>query len=245
MKPSLYYPIQPFVVNQAFGADVAYYQKMFGVNGHNGLDLKALHGQPIYAAHDGIANYEIDTSGGHGVVVTADEYKTIYWHMVDSSIEPQFTSPIEGKIVAVKAGDLIGYADSTGVSSGNHLHFGFKFIDANGATLNTNNGFLGAVDPTPYLNGLYFNEIGQTKTYNFQVNLKAGDKNDDVKYLQSFLVDKGYLNASSVTGFYGPLTRNAVYKMQIDNQIPLGLDWLYLGFYFGPKTREFLNKKYT
>lgn len=244
LKPLLYYPAKPYIVNQGFGEDIAFYQRNFGVNGHNGLDLQAKHGEPLYASHDGFAEYEIDAGGGHGVVITAPGYKTIYWHMVDSSKEPQYKSPIESGPRNVKVGDCIGYADSTGVSTGDHCHFGLKFIDALGNTLNYTNGFKGAIDPTPYLVGKYPDEITQTTHYYFPTNLLVGSRGDSVKYLQQFLVDKGYLTKDLITGFYGQLTRNAVYQVQIDYQMPLGSDWMYLGYYFGNKTRNFLNNLY-
>ena len=242
MKPKLFYPIKPFIVSQTFGEDYAFYKKQFGVNGHNGLDIRAPHGTPVYASHDGYAYYGIDPSGGHGVVINGDGFKTIYWHFVNSTLEPKYRSPIEDGPRTVKAGDLLGYADNTGVSTGSHLHYGFKFVDENGNTLNTNNGFLGAIDPTQYFVGYVEDSI---KKYNFATNLSVGSRGNAVRYLQQFLFDKGYLPENCITGFYGPLTRNAVYKCQIDYQMPLGADWLYLGFYFGNKTRSFLNKVFT
>lgn len=183
---SLYYPAKPYNVNQPFGVDKATYSQ-FGLNGHNGVDLRASHGQPIYASHDGLAFYEVDSSQGHGVVVISDKpydyngtlafFKTIYWHFCDPTKEPKFASPIyktiganSGRNLSVKAGDLLGYANSTGFSNGDHLHLGLKPIiagkeptsgdapDVNiGAWQNVeqNNGFLGAIDPTPYFNGSY------------------------------------------------------------------------------------------
>lgn len=242
----LYYPVKPFIINQDFGVNGDYYQANgINIKGHNGLDLRATHGQPIHASHDGWANYEIDDKGGHGVVITTTGFKTIYWHMVDSGKEPQYRSPIENGPIMVKIGDVIGYADNTGLSTGDHCHFGLKQIDSAENTINTNNGYLGAIDPKPYLIGEYPEEQTQTTTYSFNIDLKLGDRSNDVKYLQSFLVDKGYLTPDCITGFYGPLTRKAVYQLQVNEQMPLGAQWLYLGFYFGPKTRTFLNNKYS
>lgn len=141
--------------------------KYGGIKGHNGIDFFAGHGNPVYATHDGFASFEIDNSGGHGVVVTTDKtfdykdgqayFKTIYWHFVDSTKEPQFKSPIENGTKYVKNGDLIGYADNTGASTGDHLHFGLKpmakYPDGTFYNLEQTNGFLGAIDPTPYFDG--------------------------------------------------------------------------------------------
>ncbi len=195
MKLSLYYPVTPANLNQAFGSNGAYYRAN-GINiiGHNGDDFATFHGQPIYAAHDGTAYYERDDSGGEGVVVISDKaydfngkqafFKTIYWHMCDPEKEPKYASQIylanrkynSGLGVAVKAGDQIGWADSTGLSTGDHLHFGLKPIvpgnppfsgdapDINiGDWVNVvpDNGYLGAIDPMPYFNHFYASDAAK------------------------------------------------------------------------------------
>lgn len=174
-KLQLFYPVKPLHINQPFGNPDPTYTNM-GMKGHNGIDYMAYHGQPVYAAHDGYAVYEIDEGGGHGVVVRSNQpflladgssnyIKTIYWHFCDQIKEPKFTSPITntdpyGNGQPVKTGDLLGYADNTGVTTGDHLHFGMKRIapgESNGAwsNLNQTNGYFGAEDPTPYMNGSF------------------------------------------------------------------------------------------
>lgn len=161
-KFTLFLPVKPLHVNQPFGVNPDIY-KQFGLNGHNGIDLMATHGQPVYAAHDGTCYPEIDTNQGNGVVIRTDtefnyngtpvHFKTIYWHLVKADA-------IVKTGQKVKAGDLIGYADSTGFSTGDHLHFGLKPQAWNENdwvwyNVEQTNGFLGAVDPTPYLNGFF------------------------------------------------------------------------------------------
>jgi hypothetical protein len=78
--------------------------------------------------------------------------KSIYWHLTDGT-EPQFKSPLfNKKNIPVETGDVIGYSDNTGASTGDHLHWGMKFC-YNGMTLDKDNGFLGSVDPMLYCNG--------------------------------------------------------------------------------------------
>jgi murein DD-endopeptidase MepM/ murein hydrolase activator NlpD len=183
-KFSLFYPVTPARINQPFGVNGAYYQANgVSVAGHNGIDFGAYHGQPIYAAHDGVAFYQTDDREGHGVIIISDKaydcgktqafYKTIYWHLCDPLHEPKYTSPVYKKSgMKVKAGDIIGYADNTGLSSGDHLHFGLKPIVRGGAprsgdapdlgigewvNVEQNNGYRGSIDPTPFWNG-YFAE---------------------------------------------------------------------------------------
>lgn len=159
MRLELFYPVKPWVVNYGFGVNEAYYSQ-FGIKGHNGIDINTFRGQPVYAAHDGEVTYAgVDTDEGYGVVLrTLDQrdydggtahMKTIYWHLL-----PNIQVKVGAKI---KAGTLLGYADSTGISSGDHLHFALKPV-AQGENywswenVEQNNGYKGAIDPAPYFN---------------------------------------------------------------------------------------------
>lgn len=194
MKISIYYPVKPSTVNQAFGVVDPKYTAL-GMLGHNGIDFAATHGQPVYAAHDGNAYYDVDSANGHIVVIRTLEaydfagglsfFKTMYGHLCDQTKEPQFTSPVifplndfSGVGQPVKEGDLIGYADSTGLSTGDHLHFGLKPIALAGEypgtwdnTLQTN-GYNGCIDPTPFFNGQFAEDI-QTEQQIVQVAAQA------------------------------------------------------------------------
>lgn len=177
MKLQLYYPVKPVHINQKFGeiANLQYY-KDHGLTfiGHNGIDFQAYHGQPVYATHDGMAYYEVDNAQGDGFVIRTNQafdynneqvyFKTIYWHLCSAN-DPKFKPllPTDGNGYLVKAGQIIGYADSTGLSTGDHLHFGLKPQlngEPNGSWYNIeqNNGYLGAIDPNPYFNGLFAQE---------------------------------------------------------------------------------------
>lgn len=181
-KLELYYPTKPFKITQKFGENPKLYAQ-FNIKGHNGLDILAAHGLPIYATHDGIGYYQVDGSQGHGVVVRTNEtldfqgkevfYKTIYWHFCDYRKEPKFKPPVptSGAPFPVKRGDLLGYADNTGFSMGDHLHFGLKPILPGKPTSDwgdvtdfgigdfknvaQTNGYLGSIDPTFYFNGKF------------------------------------------------------------------------------------------
>lgn len=268
MKFTLAYPIKPFLVNQKFG-ETAYlqYYKDNGIvfNGHNGIDMAANHGQPIYAAHDGVAYYEVDENQGHGVIVRNNELsdyngqqvymKSLYWHLVDSSKEPQYTSPVEKyrdltKMgMPVKTGDLIGYANSTGLSTGTHLHFGLKPTLPSepawliGSNLIPQNGFQGAIDPTPYFNGTYAEDAVKPLIAPFLSDMSYGSNSKEVERLQAVLKQLGYFPMMNPTGFYGDITRNTVYHLQLDHVKLTPWENLFLrGSKVGPKTREAINK---
>jgi len=130
---------------QGFGVnlhpDPNFYPSL-GLVAHNGLDIACPRETEILAAHDGkVAYVQNDFKAGYGIVINAPSFKTIYWHQLRNLVQ------VGQKI---KAGDVIGLCDNTGLSTGDHLHFGLKLLDSNGNTL-PNPGYDGAVDPTPYL----------------------------------------------------------------------------------------------
>lgn len=178
MKFQLYIPVKPNQWNQAFGADPSYYSKfhdIFGnpLKGHDGIDFFAPHGTPVFAAHDGMIHFERDSHGGEGMAIhdTKGGYDnivgfpiTMYWHLIGDTEPSKYPSPIktDGQSYPVKAGDLIGYSDNTGApyeSSGDHLHFGLFSVDANENTYNLRNGTNGRIDPAPYFNGTFAQDI--------------------------------------------------------------------------------------
>lgn len=84
---------------------------------HNGLDMAAPSGTPIYAAAAGrVTKVFNDSTNGHGVKLDHDNgMGTAYIHMVEAP-------PVRvGQTVA--RGQLIGRVGSTGRSTGPHLHF--------------------------------------------------------------------------------------------------------------------------
>lgn len=129
--------------SQGFGVNPDTYAWL-GIKGHNGLDLTYENGTEVFASHDGTAEFASDSSKGLGVTITDNEKKTIYWHLKDA-IKPL------GSVWTVKQGELIGWGDTTGFSTGPHLHYGLKLLDINGNVLNRDNGYDGAVDPTLYI----------------------------------------------------------------------------------------------
>ncbi len=85
---------------------------------HKGVDWKAPVGSPIFAAFDGQIIYRAD-SGGYGNLVKishAGGRETRYAHM------QRFADNVEIG-TSVKAGTVIGYVGTTGLSTGPHLHF--------------------------------------------------------------------------------------------------------------------------
>ncbi|MBZ9813488.1 M23 family metallopeptidase [Mesorhizobium sp. CA7] len=85
---------------------------------HKGVDWAAPVGTPIVAAFDGAISFQGD-GGGYGNLVKithTNGRETRYAHMQKFAIA-------SGVGTKVKAGDVIGYIGTTGLSTGPHLHF--------------------------------------------------------------------------------------------------------------------------
>lgn len=92
---------------------------------HTGLDFSADAGTPIYAAMDGVVLLRLTnpkTFGNHIVLYHGGEVTTMYAHM------SAFGSYRVGE--KVSRGDVIGYVGTTGLSTGNHLHFEYQISGA-------------------------------------------------------------------------------------------------------------------
>ncbi len=94
---------------------------------HNGVDYAAAYGTPVESVGDGVVIHRgwkgghptvNGRSGGYGKTVIirhSNSYKTLYGHL------SSYNSFKVGD--RVKQHDVIGYVGSTGLSTGNHLHY--------------------------------------------------------------------------------------------------------------------------
>ena len=83
---------------------------------HQGVDLAGPAGTPIYASRGGtVTSAKYSNSGGYMVTIDhGDGFKSVYMHM---------THYIVSAGQSVSQGQKIGEMGSTGISTGNHLHF--------------------------------------------------------------------------------------------------------------------------
>ena len=92
---------------------------------HTGIDLRAKMKTKIYATADAVVNFAgFHKKSGYGVLIILDHnygFRTLYGHMKKVAVK-------KGDIV--KKGDLIGYTGNSGLSSGPHLHYEVRFIQA-------------------------------------------------------------------------------------------------------------------
>jgi len=141
----LYHPLDKIFIVQKFGARPEVY-KQFGLKGHDGVDYRTrfadspLAKRYVSSAADGTVEevrWDVRGYGVHVRVRHADGSLTIYGHL---------TKPYVQKGDVAKACQIIGLSGNTGFSSGAHLHFEYR-----SAPINANNGYAGAVDPTPFM----------------------------------------------------------------------------------------------
>ncbi|GAA3760052.1 hypothetical protein GCM10022240_10760 [Microbacterium kribbense] len=105
-------------------ATVSHIGDGFGARGgeHQGVDLLAPGGTPIFAATSGTVNVSSESYYGYGVAITIDtviggtKVTTVYAHMRYGSRQVAHGQHVD-------VGQLIGLVGSTGRSTANHLHF--------------------------------------------------------------------------------------------------------------------------
>ncbi|NJN44019.1 MAG: peptidoglycan DD-metalloendopeptidase family protein [Anaerolineae bacterium] len=86
-------------------------------SGHLGLDLAAVTGDNIFSSDAGVVVFAGWANGGYGNTVMVDHgngYQSLYAHLNSVAV---------GCGASVSAGSTVGYAGSTGNSTGAHLHF--------------------------------------------------------------------------------------------------------------------------
>ncbi len=104
-------PLNSYMVTQAF------------YPGHNGIDLGAPVGTPVYAADSGVVIFSGWSNWGYGILVVIDHsgpggWTTYYAHLNSRSV---------GCGEVVGRGQQIGQVGSTGNSNGAHLHFEMRW----------------------------------------------------------------------------------------------------------------------
>ena len=112
-------PLRSYTLTSPFG------MRIHPISGkrkmHEGVDMSAPQGTPIYAAKSGKVTRTAYQAGGAGYYVSinhGDGFTSVYMHMTHYIVSP-------GQYV--NAGQVIGYVGSTGGSTGPHLHFGIAY----------------------------------------------------------------------------------------------------------------------
>lgn len=156
---------------QWFGQNKLPIYKEIGLLGHNGIDWSCVSGTPIYWDVDTkgvVYNLETDSAGGIGLDIISEDngkyYKHRFWHLERYNVKVGDT---------VETGDLIAYADNTGLSTSSHLHRGLKPVyshtDGSYSNMCQNNQMWGAIDPEPFLKNVFV--VDYVKNLNGQLSI--------------------------------------------------------------------------
>lgn len=114
---SFHLPLSKWRLTSGFGP-----RYMFGSRFHYGVDAEVKTGDSVLSVLPGVVRVVRNDRYGYGnfiVVAHQGGLETLYGHLSAHAAEP-------GQYV--NAGDLIGYAGSTGRSTGPHLHFELRFL---------------------------------------------------------------------------------------------------------------------
>lgn len=115
------FPVESEQLTSGFGMRMHPVQQRNAM--HGGVDLRAPRGTPIYVTADGVVERaSSNEESGMGKMVRVVHnygFTTVYAHLdkIDANIGDY-----------VRRGDLIGYAGSTGLTDGPHLHYEVRYL---------------------------------------------------------------------------------------------------------------------
>jgi lipoprotein NlpD len=120
----LFWPVAEGVISSRFGLRAG--------NFHEGIDIRAPRGSPVYAAHSGVVVYADDSWASYGnmIVIKKGEFFTVYGHNDNNHVREGDT---------VERGEHIADVGMTGDATGPHLHFELR--------IERNRSLITAVDP--------------------------------------------------------------------------------------------------
>jgi len=118
----------------------------------------------------------------------------LYWHLKDANLAGKplmqvgtFADGRPQMRPEVKFGDCIGFANSTGASTGDHVHFAMKWSASNSMTIGNDNGYSGAIDTARWNVNDFVGDIVEVVKYGYSVielALKV------IKEVQAYLASK-------------------------------------------------------
>jgi len=139
-------------ISQHYGENEDYYTAQlgrYGITKHNGVDFAAKEGSILHAPFDCDIIFAGEDNTGYGtcIFLTSKERKNgdivecVMGHLDELKCEAGDE---------VNMGDIIGHTGNTGMSSGPHLHLGFRKKDRYGVIKDKDNGALGYFDFEPW-----------------------------------------------------------------------------------------------
>lgn len=137
---SIQWPLNNVSVTGEFGNSPKFYRQ-YGQRGHNGIDLAASVGTPVYATDSGTIAFE-GWGQYHSWMGSIAGISVLISHGWGFSGYAHLSSTVVNTGQYVKRGQLIGYSGATGVGTGPHLHFETFPLNPYFA-----NGYAGRINP--------------------------------------------------------------------------------------------------
>lgn len=229
-----------------------------GGRSHEGIDIMVDQMTPVLAAVDGRVSYLVDEDQGWGLAIyieDADGYSYRYLHINNDT--PGTDDGKEIRVYAfpkdivrgvqVTAGQVVAYAGDSGNAENvaHHLHFeiwtpgnGSRYEYSSGReSINPYASLMAAIDKP-----VVISPTNPDIAYTFTRDLELYSEGEDVRQLQRYLNQHGFIISSSGAGslgsetdYFGPATQAALIKFQTANGISPAAG------YFGPLTRKLIN----
>ncbi len=137
--------------------------KKWDMKWHGGNDWAGKDEEPLYfdcSISGFVLNTELDNNGGLGINIITEEGENIlkhrYWHLKKFNV-------VAGQ--KVESGDLIGWIDNTGYSTGTHLHRDVKQMTKENGVYKIkypNNGSFGTVDFSSIFKNIFIRDYMDT-----------------------------------------------------------------------------------
>lgn len=255
------HPLNPFVIDQAFGANANPLYAGEGVKGHTGLDLDGAYGQTIVSAADAYLYSTINMGASpnryRAVFTLADEvdfsYEVSYGHVIDC-LHPIGTTIRAGEPIArvgnfgdvYAGGHYVTEAEKlAGSQAGKHLHFQVRKCIKVSDTITGKQYLQDANGYVKSKEGLYYEVVDYYAGYNGCIDPAPFFTETKYKFTRdlsfgSFGQDvvelQKRLGINPTFPIFGPKTRTKLVEYQIAHGISPAK-----GF-FGPVTRASFNQ---
>ncbi|MFA6467163.1 MAG: peptidoglycan DD-metalloendopeptidase family protein [Patescibacteria group bacterium] len=216
-----------------------------GGRSHEGTDIMVEQMTPLLAAVDGRVSSLVDNDKGWGLAISIDDsegYSYNYLHINNDSPGTDDNKQIRiyafpkdiVKGAQVSAGQVIAFAGDSGNAENVAHHLHFEMWTPEEKSINAYPSLMAAIGK-PVV-------ISPEAAYIFTRDLELESEGEDVRQLQKYLNQHGFIISASGAGspgsetdYFGPATQAALIKFQKAKSISPAAG------YFGPLTRKLIN----
>jgi len=118
-----FYPIKNNIsISSYYGVRMLFNKYNF----HNGIDIPASPGTPVYSISNGVVKYICFDNNGYGnyiIIIHNNSYKSLYAHLSDVAIVTLGDYIKKGQIISYVGPKILSNGKQNGNTTGPHLHF--------------------------------------------------------------------------------------------------------------------------